>query len=405
MEISKAEIMERVIEDVYDVGIRKTDEYKNLECFCSDNPPQNEFERKIRGYVYHNDKLILKSICYSIDFENIKDQKEEVEKIKDISNYDITIMKEGTCIRVFYYNDQWFVTTHRKLDAFKSKWGKVSFGDLFEKNIKTKTNLSLSDFLDTLNKNISYVFIVGTNDYTRFVSPVYSDVRIICCMDSNGKFIDKESDEVSVELKPWFLEKLKFNNISEIISYVENNFKTPFDNGYGLFLQYKTNNDENYRFINDTYRELSLLRNNLPSVMYAYLHNIFDEEKKNRFIDLYKKFKDDFEYYDNEIKVIAVELLHKYTKKYIHKNNIEYEKHEQNILYNIHKIFLKYKSENLKYVINIDDVYETLKIIPPSNINKIINSRKRELLRKQKEEEKESAVISSDYSTPSECSE
>ncbi len=30
---------------------------------------------------------------------------------------------EGTLIRIFYFNDKWIITTHRKLDAFKSKWG------------------------------------------------------------------------------------------------------------------------------------------------------------------------------------------------------------------------------------------------------------------------------------------
>ncbi len=41
---------------------------------------------------------------------------------------------EGNIKQNFYFNDKWIITTHRKLDAFKSKWGsEKSFGDILKK--------------------------------------------------------------------------------------------------------------------------------------------------------------------------------------------------------------------------------------------------------------------------------
>ena len=43
---------------------------------------------------------------------------------------------EGSLLRAFCVNDTWYITTHRKLDAFRSKWAsRQSFGAQFVESL------------------------------------------------------------------------------------------------------------------------------------------------------------------------------------------------------------------------------------------------------------------------------
>ncbi len=97
------------------------------------------------------------------------------------NDWTITEAIEGTLIRIFYFNDKWIITTHRKLDAFKSKWGsEKSFGDIFKEAVMIKTQDSqINDDVDVntlcqklgLNKHRQYTFLITATDKTRFVCP------------------------------------------------------------------------------------------------------------------------------------------------------------------------------------------------------------------------------------------
>lgn len=358
----KQEISDRTVEDGTSHGMRKTDEDCGLECFCSDNPPNDDFERSIRGHVFDNNKLILKSLPYAVDY------KPEMEnEILSLENYDITLMKEGSIIRVFFYKNKWFITTHRKLNAYKSKWGKQSFGEIFEKNINKKFNKDLVEFCDDLNKNYSYIFLIGTTEETRFVSPQYDDVILLHTMDKQGNQIIDEN------FKDYYSKKMSFNNFEEIKDYVENNIKYPFDESTGIFLSSKNCNENSYKIYNSEYLRLYALRNNLPSIMFAYLHHIFNEKNKQEFRKLYDKFSSEFDNYDREIKHIAKDLQNKYFNRYVKKQEFIVSKYEHNILYHIHKIYLETRTP-----ITTDHVIQALQCdkVKITDINKIISMRK-----------------------------
>ncbi len=52
---------------------------------------------------------------------------------------------------------------------------------------------------------------------------------------------------------------------------------------------------------NEKYKELSDLRRNLSSIPFAYLHNVFSDKNRILFRQLYPKFSDIFNKYDEEI--------------------------------------------------------------------------------------------------------
>lgn len=374
----RIDIENAVVEDASDSGIRKTDEAGSLVCYCSDNPPMSRFEQQIRGYIFDNDKLILKSLPYATEFkydeevidEDLFNVTNDRERIGSLDQYNITAMREGTSIRVFFYNNTWYITTHRKINAFNSKWGKESFGEIFENNIKIKTGKSLDEFLDTLNKEYSYIFLVGTTLNTRVVSLQYNDVGLLACMDKNNEIV------IDTNMKDYYVESLNFSNLDHAIKYVAD-LKFPYTN-YGIFLYSK---NESFKIINSEYNKLSKLRHNLPSIMFAYIHNVFNEENRRIFRELYSYMIEDFDKYDQEIDLIADDILKKYFNRFVKKQAFTVGKHEHHILYSLHGMFLKNKVPITK-----ENVMEIFRDTLPSNINKIINERKQKLKAELKNE-------------------
>ena len=70
---------------------------------------------------------------------------------------------EGTVLRVWYYEGLgWFLSTHRKLSAAKSKWGHdQTFKQLFDRALRV-LNLNWDSFTATLDTNKIYVCYVAS---------------------------------------------------------------------------------------------------------------------------------------------------------------------------------------------------------------------------------------------------
>ena len=140
--------------------ITKTDSDDCLEMYCY-NVCNNDDEFKIkscRGIVINEDnQILLKSFPYTIEY-NMREHKNISENINNINNIKFYDAYEGTLVRMFYYNEKWYITTHRKLDAFKSKWAsKESFGEQFEKciNYEMENNEKIKELISDDDKELS----------------------------------------------------------------------------------------------------------------------------------------------------------------------------------------------------------------------------------------------------------
>ncbi|QIH04935.1 Immediate early protein ICP-46 [Dasineura jujubifolia toursvirus 2a] len=383
------------VENMSDCGIRKTDELNGLECFCSDSPPNNNIEGMVRGHVFYGDKLVFKSSPYpeeviikSGEKSGECDEYENKNNYKtlndiDFSNAVCTPLCEGTVIRMFYYGEQWYITTHRKLNAFRSKWGDDSFGDIFEGSVLNVLGMDLESFKNILDKEKGYSFLIGTTETTRVVTDPFVVLYLIGMTDKNGKDINLYASEKSTlnemninqKLIDIIIPRIFFNNQYDLIDFVQE-LKYPYEYIIGVYI--KTSDNVNLKVINEEYNDLSKLRHNLPSIMFAYLHNVFDEKKNALFRKIYASHKSQFDFYDSEIKEIAVDLYKKYLFKYVptykgFKNNFEeLSEQEFNVLKLIHNLY-----KNTRVNIKLEDVSELLKTVNVSTINRIISQRRR----------------------------
>jgi hypothetical protein len=374
----------KTIEDPNDIGVRLTDELEGLECFCADNPQSiyqtqvipheilDDFEMKIKGYVFDGDKLIFKSKPFPTIVRDIKHLENHLD-FGMLYDYDVYVMKEGTCIRVFFYNDKWFITTTRKLNAFNSKWGPESFGEIFTKMIEEKTGNSLDDFLNSLDRDLNYVFLIGTTNVTRIVCKPYSNVSLMYVMNKSHEIVRY------APLENWYIKPINvslFTELNEILKGLEvledlKEFKNPFKDGFGLYLESRKDGNA-FKLENEEYARLAKLRNNFPSIGFAYLNLFFEDEKKKEFIELYSDFKEHFNNYNKEVEEIINNIYNYYHRKFVKKEEFRVSKYESNIIYHVHGVYLANRKPITK-----EDIYNVISSLPISNVNKIISEKKR----------------------------
>jgi hypothetical protein len=76
-------------------------------------------------------------------------------------NFGINESDDGTMLKLFFYNDEWLLSTNKRIDASRVKWSSdKSFRDLaFSGN-----GASVLEILDKLEKDYTYVFILLSPD-------------------------------------------------------------------------------------------------------------------------------------------------------------------------------------------------------------------------------------------------
>ena len=100
----------------------------------------------------------MQAFPYTIEYSHT-DRKNIQNLEKDLPNCLFFDSHEGALIRVFHFGDRWYTSTHRKLNAFRSKWAsRESFGTLFKKALEEQEN-SNENFKNFVKKGDDNILI------------------------------------------------------------------------------------------------------------------------------------------------------------------------------------------------------------------------------------------------------
>lgn len=278
----------------------------------SDHHYSEDELRRVRGTIIDNktNKVVFNGGFFPYEYtEGEQDKFEEkmVELDHKIEDLDIGYSYEGTIIRIFYHK-QWYVSTHRKLDSGRSKWGSNnSFKFLFEEGLKSTYNMSLKDLFSQLNLRCQYTFMIMADENTRFVCDPHDSKKVVYFVGSN----DPDEDQIKIDRLP--KPESAFENLEEIFDFVKG-MKYPFTH-QGLLLVHSDGSQ--YRIISDEYEKMFRVRNNEQSIPYRYLQ--LKGQNNQEMIDLLKqlfpKYISTFESYDQYILKLADIIYHEYNKR------------------------------------------------------------------------------------------
>lgn len=374
---SESEFTRTTVENLGNlVRLTDQDEATGLELFCylKCGPEDSREVRECRGVVFNGQNIVMRAFPYTIEFSH----KDDVNTIKqqiepEFKNCKIYTAEEGALIRMFYFGGKWFTCTHRKLNAFRSKWAsKESFGTAFKKaleseidrNEKLRNSLvsgdnTLDRFQSILDKDKQYMFLILHNEENRIVcsapsSPTFYHV---------GTFVNNElvmTENINVP----YPEHHNFNSVDEMIEYVST---IDIRKHQGLIV-FAPNNKQ-YKILNHDYLELFRARGNEPSIKYRYLQVRMNSRMVNMLYHLYPECGPTFDEYENCLYAIAKKIHSSYVKRHIKSQWSTLPVEEYAIDRTCHSWHEEDRKNNR---VTLDKVFEVLNEQSATNLNKMI---------------------------------
>lgn len=277
--------------------------------------------------------------------------------------------EDGTMIRLYNYNDIWYTSTTRCIDASKSYWTSTKsfndlFFDVFDKNL-----------LSTLDKQYTYVFVL-----------LHKENRIVVRHKINMLvYISRINNETYMEDYTQ-----QFNNVYGIRRPKKINTNTninefhPFKRGILIkTLNKETNQLVSYKIDYDNYKNIKSLRGNIPDVRMRYLELLPYPELLQQFEKNYYEYKFMFNIIKGEMFNLVKMIYRLYVDSHI-KHSIQVN--DDNLYYKtLKQLHAQYKITNVpisfyevqKKIFTMDKkivkrllMWEDLKF-PKSNKNKL----------------------------------
>lgn len=338
------------------------DEDTNLDLFCYTKCTKDDSDlvKQCRGVVFDGNHLILKAFPFTTDYNH-----EEVDflsdNIKDCTFYDA---HEGSLIRVFYYKTKWFTSTHRKLDAFRSKWSsQESFGTTFVQALSHHFGYDeetcLSQFQESLNKDHQYMFLVRNTVSNRIVCQA-PDTPTVYHVGTfvNGK-LDMNQDIAIPRTK-----QRKFESLNEMTDYISN---INIDHLAGLIC-FKPDGTH-IKIVHTRYQELFNIRGNEPSIKFRYLQVRGNTHQTELLEYLYPESVQSFREYEDYISTIAGEIYQHYVNRYIQKQHVVVPSEEFRVMKECHNFYYLNRDEN---IMTVEHTLRILNTQPPTALNRMI---------------------------------
>lgn len=357
--------------------IRITDTDSNgLELFCYVNcgPADCSLIRRCRGVVFHGDNIVMHAFPYTIEFSNIEKNNIEENIQSEFENCIFFDSHEGTLIRMFNFSGRWYTSTHRKLNAFRSKWSsKESFGTSFKRALETeienndelRKNIPSGDegllerFQSTLDPTKQYMFLVLHNENNRIVCESPSKPKFYHV----GTFVNGELT-MNENIHIPYPKRHNFSNIDELTDYV-NNININKIQGVIIFAP----GNKQYKIVNEEYLNFFRARGNEPSIKFRYLQVRMNKHMVDRLYSLYPHMIETFEEYENTLYSIAKIIYRSYIQRHIKGKWSTLPTQE----YQVDKMCHFWHEENRKSnIVTLEKVIEVLNRQHPSNLNAMI---------------------------------
>lgn len=307
-----------------------------------------------------DNSLVCPSFGHTIEYDN---ESEDCV----FENFKWFYSSEGTFCRLYYFNDKWYLSTHKKLSAFDSRWSsKYSFGEIFQFYLKEMfPNNSYEEFCDSLDKSVIYYFFLRSNNQNRIICHVsnleinkkciFVGVRKDEKFDLHEKFEDNEFLKHFTRLTP--LENASKDNYKEIVEKID-----PFK--YQGIIGFQLYDDDSkikvVKILNKEYKNWISVRGNNPNIKFRYLEIRQDKEMVENLYKLYPKYSNTFDEFEMILMKISRKIYRAYIDRYIRKKYVTLPKYEYMVMKQCHEWYLENKNENKIFARKVKDIMDKL---------------------------------------------
>ena len=292
----------KIVDTLNDLSI-----YHYLDCDIN----TDEETKKYRGVVMNNEgKVICRSFGFTpeIDETDNEAMTSIVEPFLSQENVRVLEAYEATLLRVYFYENRWYISTCRKLDAFKSRWGgEKSFGELFESFIEEP----FEQFCKELDESKVYCYVLRTYTKNRIVCNVYDHPHLFLVGTyDNGNFDKFNFEKCNIDM----IRNIK--TMDDLKAHMEKIDPTKLQ---GVILM--NEKGQCVKIMKHEYVEGFKLRGNQPNILLRYieLQQEGDAKKVEKFYNMYPEHKNNILQFTDTIDNICYYVFRKYRNRFIRK--------------------------------------------------------------------------------------
>jgi len=314
----------------YFLKIKEDKTYPNLFLICGQD--NSDYLLKIvnecNGIIL--DKNTLSIVCYTFDKCPEQDNLNPLLNIES-GNLFFEPVYEGTLIRAYFHENKWMISTKKCIDPSKSNWvSNRSFMELFNDAVSIQN----PNILTHLNSDYCYSFILMHPENNIITKLHYPQLFHISTRDM------KTFTEINVDIPliPHVERNLFSISFDELNNYIEND-KTLDIEGYMLI-------DINYnrqKFKKKYFNYVRDLWGNTNNRFFRYIELRQSIEKLNEYLCYFPSDREIFNGYEINISQMAINILHYYSEKHVHKKPIKLPYYYAKFIYKLHGDFISTK--------------------------------------------------------------
>jgi hypothetical protein len=327
--------------------LRCADTLEDLKIYTADEGHEAELAH-YRGIIM-NDKGEIVMSNLPIPDEYVSNDPSLADKL--VFPVKVQIAYEGFLVRVFHYN-KWFVSTNRRIDAFQSFWAsRKTFGDFFEESVQKSLNMSLENFLNTLNTDMGYIFLVPMRERNKIGSLVEpQDLRFFLVGQYlNGRVV---TGEEMVMDHDWNIpEILEVSSLEELRETVDALTENPSLNMLKVSCP-GVMATPRMKIISPEYKERVNVRGNTPNIKLRYLQIRHDPILVEKLTEMHPDV--DFTNFEEELRGVADFIYRGYVSRYIEGKYIVLPKKHFTVMAACHQKYITTKRKtNFSVIWNI----------------------------------------------------
>jgi hypothetical protein len=367
--------------------IQVTDQFDGLTVShftdCDYNSPSEI--KEMRGIIKDEDIVVCKSFAFTPE---LREDHPELPKLLEpflSSQSKVFQSLEGTLLRIWFREvsghpngGEWFLSTHRKLDAFFSRWGSDStYGEHFVYTLLRAANIypvlqnisTFEEYANLLKKNKVYVLLLRTSKDNRVVctSEPYTTLYTVGAFDRQRNFEFEYPNQVpetifpsipEINIEPWTVEGIRSS-----VQSVKH-----FEYQGVIFIDEKGNT---LKILNNVYEEMVKLRGNVPNVLLRYiqLRNGNDTDQAVRYQELYKDFSSEFMTFERVINEISHHIHKKYIVRFVHHKLAVVPPEQYQLIRELHQQYI----ENKKKIVTLDVIITYIRTLSAGKLMHLYN--------------------------------
>lgn len=276
--------------------------------------------------------------------------------VKQIENYSVELYFEGSLIKLYYYQNEWKISTSRHINADRNYWASnKSFKHLFVEALKYTYNLdSLDNYLNLLDKNCTYTLLMQHPENNMVCSSCVPILYNINKIDmTNEKLIEErlDKDNLTVDLK-----------IQDLDRHTKN---------YMVYIENENGTISRIKLLSQKFMELKVIRSNNADIAHTYLEYLKDQKKLDELICKFPEHYETFDKMNQLIEKTCINIHNLYYQIYINKSVINIPKYYLQTLKQLHG---QYK--RTKQPIRLEDVTNKIYSLDHKIISYILQYKK-----------------------------